>query len=508
MISTRPRQPVIYIWAAFTKRSPPGMSSILLIHVPLRRPQEMHLSKADLQTTDISAANLPVLPSKSDAPSFSTCTQTLSVSFVSLPPCSEGSPIDFSPPIEVLEQILNFIKGSQGPYDHTTAKTLAACCLVCKAFVPRSRYLLHQDVRIELQTTQDLERFIRSLKASPSLCGQVRVIDIDPTNHGRVDQSWISCALLQLSTYDFGARLCLDLRAVDVQVLNPMALRGWTRRRLKRILLEEIPFTRYSQLQPFLSAAEEVQLKHLRFDLPANHHFGTLIAPVHHTLRHLSLQCDLPVAAMLMNTSWFRSSRQLVQFKFSCHFTDPEHNMPYISVIVTRALEVAKHSRLLAVHLVCISGWKIHLDPHGITNVELVQERLWGHLLYITAIFQATSLTVALPTLRLQVIIEDSRNELRVDPSEWSDLDDALISPVNASTIQNYELTLSYRYGALVSAESVPRLYRCTNDIIQKLLPKFTSRANCTPVNAHCISCGLHDRRRPADAGKHKNRGK
>ncbi|TCD60745.1 hypothetical protein EIP91_009613, partial [Steccherinum ochraceum] len=347
---------------------------------------------------------------------------------------------------------------------------------------------------------ENLERFLQFLNASPSLVKQVKKIDIFPINDDRARQSWMSCALLQLSAFEFGAWLCLHLRLVDMQALNPLALCAWTRQRLVRVVLDDVSFTRYSQLQAFLSTADEVYLISRPHNhkppiaLSPDHNFGTLTAPPYHALRFLVLtDSNLPTAAMLMNRSWFRSSNQLAGLDLHASAAY-DSMMPHIRVVIVRALELSNRFRLLTVrllHSIC----EIQVDPHGTNAVALIsfethvsltgwmQLKLYEtefHRLvpYLTPICLTITQTVELETLSVEIGMDRNRNwnQLEIDSLHWEALDDALTSLVNDSSIRyHWHDVYSSPHTIYYEPDSVPRKYRCINDVFQTLLPKFTS---------------------------------
>ncbi|TCD65637.1 hypothetical protein EIP91_002405 [Steccherinum ochraceum] len=466
----------------------------------------IHPLEGNPQTLDTSDANLSLSPSRLTSSPL---------------PHKAALPLPFHPrrqdvsrtlrycfPIEVWERILDLIEDCYSLKEFRSfSATLAACCSVCKALFPRSRYLLHQNIKIVLASAKQLERFVRSLKALPSLCEQVKdiAIDVDQSS-GRNHQSWVPCALLQLSTFKFGAWLCLWLDGVDMQMLNPLALRGWTSRRLKQVYLDNVHFSRFSQLQPFLSIAEEVQFARLSLgDFVTPYHFGTLIAPPHHALCNLTLEGDRLAAAMLTNTSWFKSSIQLVKFTVNGYAGNVEKNIPHVVAIVRRALELYNRSRLLTVQLAGSLRWDIRLDPNGTLDVELWQKDLEDLIPCLMAIFRTISPTRAMHTLRLELQVYLNSEELQLNwlRRQWEALDDALASPANDS-IQRYEFKVSRAYMVRDPSELVPRRYPCMNDVIQVLLPKFTS--NRAPVDLRCTSCILHKRGPPAAESKDSRR--
>ncbi|TCD65636.1 hypothetical protein EIP91_002404 [Steccherinum ochraceum] len=211
------------------------------------------------------------------------------------------------------------------------------------------------------------------------------------------------------------------------------------------------------------------------------------IRPVRDSLHGDNHMGPLPAAAALTNTSWFKSATYLMEFTLALN--DLEHDMPHISAIVSRALELSNRSRLLTVRLEWTSGLHVAMDPHGTLDVVLWQKRLEDLIPDLIAIFRTVSLTLALHTLWLRVIM-DRREEVQVNSPHWEALDGALASPVNDS-IQRYELKVS-RSHVLGDPSKLMRKSRCMNDVIQALLPKFT--ANRAPVDPHCTSCILHKR--------------
>ncbi|TCD67211.1 hypothetical protein EIP91_000387 [Steccherinum ochraceum] len=492
-----------------------GFSSLL--RALRRKVQGVHIPADDHQTPDSSDADLFLVPSRStfqlrplrrktlavhslaDLHQLTDTSDTLSLvsshstfhpacrAAPSLPvrtqEASRSDPCRL--PIEVWEYILDFVKYSVWwRLDPEVTRTLAACCLVCKAFFPRSRLLLLQNLEVRLESAHDLERFVRSFRASPTLCQQVRTITIKTSY--RTQHSWVSCALLQLSTYEYGAWLRLEFDSVDMQGLNPMVLRAWARHRVNTVRLWNVYFTRYSQLQPFLSIAEAVTIRPDRECFPASRSFGNLTAAPHHVLRHLILHTDLSAAAVLMDTTWFSSSVHLVKLGlYPSDINDPSFSAPDLGSTVTHALDLFSRSQALQVHFNSLMGWEIQLDPHGILVLDLRQDsRFEKYLPQLAALFWTVSLSTVLHTLRLQVFSE-SRDTFEVDAARWEALDNALSRSANESAILYYELRIG------VPAASVHRNHLCTNNVIQAILPKFTLHR--VPVNAHCTSCGLHE---------------
>lgn len=149
-------------------------------------------------------------------------------------------------PLEVWDKVIDNIANS-------SRRDTVACCLVCRAFVPRSRFYLYK--RFTLQSRTQLDQFIHTLSNSPILCTRLRFLIINAGNGA--DQSWVSTVpfRLPLSVSSLSELLLQD---VDVSVMHPDALKAFSHIRIEEVRLQRVRYSSYNQLARFFSISNTV----------------------------------------------------------------------------------------------------------------------------------------------------------------------------------------------------------------------------------------------------------
>lgn len=191
----------------------------------------------------------PPTPLSSLPAPLSPLSPLLALSLLPLPPRSL--------PLELWEKVIDFVAGGTHSLSISTGRDVTACCLVCRAFVPRCRFYLilptHGDFAIQSRTR--LARVVQTLSNFPALWARLDKLIIDAGNG--VDQSWISTVpfCLPLSIFRLNR---LALRGVDLSVLHPEAHRGFSRIRIDEVLLCDVRYSSYTQLTRFFSISNTV----------------------------------------------------------------------------------------------------------------------------------------------------------------------------------------------------------------------------------------------------------
>lgn len=96
-------------------------------------------------------------------------------------------------PIELCERVFDMLRKPVLWDDDEIRRTLQACSLVCRAWVPRCRFYLCQ--RIYISSADDLQRVSTLLYSSDRFAAQVMFVEI---RGGGPNQSWISSVPLRL----------------------------------------------------------------------------------------------------------------------------------------------------------------------------------------------------------------------------------------------------------------------------------------------------------------------
>lgn len=128
-------------------------------------------------------------------------------------------------------------------------RTLSACALVCRSWLPRCRYNLVE--ALSLHSAEQVTYFAKLLSQSPLLLPRIWVLVIDG-QHG-MDQSWISMIpdhlpLAQMRLYT------LVLRGVDLTQVHPRVYHTLSLyRTLSTVCLEGVRYSRFSHLARFAS---------------------------------------------------------------------------------------------------------------------------------------------------------------------------------------------------------------------------------------------------------------
>lgn len=158
----------------------------------------------------------------------------------------------FQLPHELWDKILDFVASNLYT---SNRRDLIACCLVCRAFIPRCHFHLFE--KLTLRSRTQLDHVIRMLSNSSILCARLRELTIDAGNGA--DQSWVSTTpfCLPLSISHLGI---LRHRGIDLSVLHPEAHKGFSRIHIDSVFLEDVRYSSCTQLTRFFSISTRVHV--------------------------------------------------------------------------------------------------------------------------------------------------------------------------------------------------------------------------------------------------------
>ncbi|KAH8101629.1 hypothetical protein BXZ70DRAFT_106294 [Cristinia sonorae] len=141
-----------------------------------------------------------------------------------------------------------------------TKQNLRACCLVCRAWVPRCRYYLFEAITVK--SAEQLEHMVQCLYRSSDLLTRVVSIIIDGS--GTIDHSWI----VQVPTCFPLSRMNakhITIRSVDLSKLPQRFIQSFSLfRPLNHLYLHDLRYSRFSQLErlAYATQATYVELDH------------------------------------------------------------------------------------------------------------------------------------------------------------------------------------------------------------------------------------------------------
>ncbi|TCD61042.1 hypothetical protein EIP91_009130 [Steccherinum ochraceum] len=155
-------------------------------------------------------------------------------------PRSDEDPLPGGPrlPPEVCEMVIEAL-GRSGDWDRRR-QTLLACMLVCRDWVPKSRFYL-TDIVI-FRSRNSFEAFSRMMKRSPEI--RERMTDVRILVGDAEDQSWVSCVPTLLPPQ----LKSLLLDGINLTTLHPTATSRFGTVQVRHLKLRSLKFTRNSQV--------------------------------------------------------------------------------------------------------------------------------------------------------------------------------------------------------------------------------------------------------------------
>lgn len=175
---------------------------------------------------------------------------------MSLPSSTDQSDIQLPP--ELWDKVIDLVSSQ---YSDSRRRDVFACCLVCRAFTPRCRFQLYQE--IDLCSAGNLAQVIDILTQFPALCQRVSYLTINATTS--IDQSWVSTVPFRLPlprfTIQYGLTLCL--RGIDLSLLHPNTHRAFIRtpRCIAAVVLDDLQYST-AQLARFCVLYDHVYANH------------------------------------------------------------------------------------------------------------------------------------------------------------------------------------------------------------------------------------------------------
>ncbi|TCD69383.1 hypothetical protein EIP91_007730 [Steccherinum ochraceum] len=421
-------------------------------------------------------------------------------------------------PIEIWEKIIDCVRGGTAmqlrrtlsrsvwweewkvPYTKLrNARTdLAACCLVCRAWVSRCRYHLFQ--LVSLRSASDVTHLVQLLTQSPALRRRMYAIHID--GRGNSDLSWIYTLPTQLEPFQRNSEIfirALLFQQVDIYRLHPNVGRLFSRLQgITQVYFKNSQYTSFSQFARIscalrtsytditdcvqVGAAETVSP--LFAGVPGGRHLTDvwLRAPWEE-LKRIFRPRDWSLVAVNL------------QVVCLC-YTKERDDEPLLYLDVEFWKEIlGLFLRFREVNLKRTAWTKIRVQSNNDHfGVCIFREFRWQQGLRV--IFTSLELPsvprllsfLSYPYDDLVLIICNNKlaegvlTQSTYHPSVWQPLDDALARP-NYARIQKAAVWLFDRIQVL------PTKHNCTNDLAREILPKLASRTVLRACNG-CIYSG------------------
>ena len=160
-------------------------------------------------------------------------------------------------PIEIWEKIIDstLIDPNSGAINQKERLTIYACGLTCRAWLPRARFYLYDSITIH--SDEGLSRVLEILSYTPAICDHVRSLTIIG---GGSDTPWFIRTFIQLGS-KLKKLFYLTLRNFSLIQQNPhffKTLSIFRAQHLTSITLQEVQYSRYSQITRCFSAATSV----------------------------------------------------------------------------------------------------------------------------------------------------------------------------------------------------------------------------------------------------------